>query len=511
LGPLLKYPALLTLTFAGLLIVINALFVLMEFAIVKVRASRVEVLARKGNPRALAVQDILARLDDYLSAIQFGITAISLALGWLGEPAIAELVKEALALLNLALTPHVLHVLSFGVALAVLSFVHIVFGELVPRSIGIQKAETFALLGARPLKVFVLAFRLPVALMSRTSVALLKVLGLHSAAHAESVVSEEEMRVLLGETQEHGALPLERMLLLENLFDIGQSKVAEAMVPRDKIVYLSLSKSDAENLEVIKSRRLSRYPLCETDLDTAVGFIHVKDLLLKMEDGKLPDLRRMRRDAAEVLESEPLDKLVKAFPDKGIHMALVRNGMGKIVGLITLEDIVEELIGEVHDEFDLPQAWSLMDVLVPQAAVIGTPGAGRREAVEEILTKLCAAEPKLKFAEVMSVVWERELKLSSALGRGVAAPHGRLQGIDRAYVGVARFPKPVPFPAPDSTPIRLVFLILTPASQPVAQLKVLGRIASLITNENIRRKLARAKTPEGLLETLKTADTLLAV
>lgn len=499
-----------TLAFAAFLILVNALFVLMEYSLVKVRASRIEVLARKGNPRALAVQEIQARFDDYLAAIQFGITLVALALGWLGEPATAAVIDDGLSRLNLSVPPHAIHVAAFAGGLALLGFAQGLFGELLPRAIGIQKAETFALLGARPLQLFALFFRLPVGFMSSCTTSILRLLSLKPAAQAEAVFSEEEMRVLLGETQERGSIPLERLLLLENLFDFGSAKVAEAMVPRDKVVYLSLGRPIEENLKLIKGRRLSRYPLCEEGLDSAIGLVHVKDLLLKADDGKLPDLKRARRDIAEVLETDPLEKLLKTFPDKGIHMALVRNGLGKIVGLVTLEDIVEELIGEVHDEFDLPQAWSLIDLLVPQAVAVGLPAAGRREAISEVVTRLCAAAPALKAADVMSVVWERELKFSSAVGRGVAVPHGRLPGLEKAMVGVGRFVKPVPFPAPDNAPVRLVFVILTPAAAPVAQLKVLGRIASLITNENLRRRLLRAKTAESLLEILKTADTLLA-
>jgi CBS domain containing-hemolysin-like protein/mannitol/fructose-specific phosphotransferase system IIA component (Ntr-type) len=499
-----------TFLLAALLIFINGLFVLMEYSLVKVRSSRIELLARKGNPRALAVQEIQGRFDDYLAALQFGITLVALALGWLGEPAVAEVIQNFFIQIGVPLPPHAMHLAAFAVALAALGFTQSLFGELLPRAVGIQKAETFALLGARPLQLFALSFRLPVRIMSSCSQGILKLLGLKPAAHSDQVVSEEEMRILIGETQERGTLPLERLLLLENLFDLGAAKVSEAMVPRDKVVYLSLSKPFAENLEIIRSKRFSRYLLCEQDLDTAVGFVHVKDLLLKAEDGKLPDLKRLRRDLTEVLESDPLEKLLKAFPDKGVHMALVRNGLGKIVGLVTLEDIIEELIGEVHDEFDLPQAWSLMDLLVPQAVAVGLPAQGRKEAIVEVLNRLCATDPQLKSADVLNVVWEREMKFSSAVGRGVAVPHGRLPGLEKPMVGVGRFVKPVPFPAPDNAPVRLVFLILTPASAPVVQLKVLGRIASLITNENLRRKILRAKTSESLLEILRTADTLLA-
>jgi CBS domain containing-hemolysin-like protein/mannitol/fructose-specific phosphotransferase system IIA component (Ntr-type) len=492
----------------GLLIFVNSLFVLIEYALVKVRASRVEILARRGNRQALLVQEMQTHLDDYLAAIQVGLTMIALALGWLGEPALAKAFEGALSRLGLELPHGALHGISFTCALILLAWAQGVFGELLPRSVGIQKAETVALWGAAPLRLFALIFRWPVAFWSFCSLSIIKLMGLKPAAHAESVVSEEEMRILLGETQEKGTLPLERLLLLENLFDFGAAKVSEAMVPRDKIKFLSLKKSWEENFELIKAKRMSRYPLCEDDLDSVIGFVHVKDLLLRTEGG-VPDLKRLRRDLVEVQEGEPLEKLLKQFPDKGTHMAIVRSGMGRIVGLLTLEDIIEELIGEVHDEFD-PQTWSLMDVVVNSAVAVQLQAADRETAIKQLLAKLVAAAPELKEAEVYAKVWEREGKFSSAVGRGVAVPHARLLDLARPLVALGRFAKPVPFAAPDNVPVRLVFLILTPAQSPVIQLKVLGRIASLVTNENLRKKLLRAKTGESMLEILRTADTMLA-
>lgn len=495
------------LAVCAILIALNGLFVLMEYALVKVRSSRLELLVRRGDPAALRVQEIHGRLDDYLAAIQLGMTVVALALGWLGEPTIAAWVSSRAAPLAARLGPRGLAALSFAAALILLSWIEGVFGELVPRAIGLQKAELVALWGARPLQAFALALRLPVSVMSWCSKSILRLLGLKPAAQVEATFSEEEMRVLIGETQEKGSLPLERLLLLENLFDLGSAKVAEAMTPREKAVFLSLKKPWEENLETIRSHRFSRYPLCEDGLDTAVGMVHVKDLVLK---GDGADLKHVRRELAEVSDTDALEKLIKYFPDKGIHMALARNALGRIVGLITMEDIVEELIGEVHDEFDLPQAWSLMDVVAPQAVAVGLQAADRADAIRQLLARLRQAAPELDEQECFRVVWDREQKFSSGVGRGVAVPHGRLLNLPRPWVAVGRFAKQAGFPSPDNIPVRLVFLILTPAATPVVQLKVLGRIAAIVTNENLRRRLLRAKTAEAMLEILRTADTLLA-
>lgn len=490
---------------------LNALFVLVEFALVRVRASRIEMLARRGNPRAVLVQEVLGRLDFYLAVLQMGITIVSLALGWIGEPALAQLVAGGFEILGVRASPEVLHGLSFALALALLSFAHIVFGELVPRSIGIQLAEFVSLWGALPLKMLALSLKLPVAFMSWVSVGILRLMGFKPAAESESVVSEEEMRILLSETQEQGSLPLERLLLLENLFDLGSTKVGDVMVPLDKAVCLSLGKSWAENMELARGRRFSRYPLCADGPESIVGFVHIKDLLLAAPSDGAADLKTLRRDLSEVLDTDPLEKHLKVFPDRGIHMALVRNAAGQAVGIVTLEDIVEEIIGEVHDEFDLPQAWSLSGIVVPGAVTVQMLASDRQTAIFQLLSRLKAAVPELDEAETFKAVWDRELKFSSAVGRGIAVPHARLPGLAKPLIALGRFAKPVPFPAPDNIPVRLVFLILTPAAVPILQLKILSRIASLATNDNLRRKLMRSKTAESLLTTLQTADTMMSV
>lgn len=500
----------LLLFVSAFLICLNGLFVLIEFAIVRVRPTRIEMLARHGGRRALLAQEVLAHLDVYLAACQLGITMCSLALGWIGEPALASLLTGGFGYLPFAVSPKVVHVVSFGAALALLSLAHIVLGEVVPRSIGIQLAEPVALWGAYPLKVFHMVARVPITFMSRLSLAIVKAAGFRAAAESESVVTEEEMRILLGETQEKGTLPFERLMLLENLFDFGSTKAAEVMVPLEKAAVLSLAKPWEENLAVVRAKRHSRYLLCQEGVETVLGMVHVKDFVLRGDPDKPPELKALRRDLAEIKDSDPIERLLKVFPDKGIHMALVRDASGKAVGLLTLEDIIEELVGEVHDEHDLPQAWSLVDLVVPSAVAIQMAAPDRQSAIQQLLDKLRAACPEVDAKETFRLIWDRETKFSSGVGRGIAVPHARLATLAKPVIALGRFAKPVLFPSPDSVPVRLVFLILTPASSPILQLKILQRIAALVTNENLRRKVLRAKNPEALLEILRTADTMLA-
>ncbi len=490
---------------------LNVLFVLMEYALVRTRPARIELLARRGDYRALRVQEILSRLDTYLAAIQVGITLVALALGAFAEPPISRLLQAWTEGVLGDLPDVWLGGISLAVALGLLAYLQIVLGELVPRSVAIQKAEAIALWGSLPLQAWTLFCRFPVQLMASSSSAVLRLFRIRPASELEAAASEDEIRILLSESQEKGVLPFERLILHENIFDLSKATARHAMTPRDKVASLSLAKSWAENLETIKARRFSRYPLCrELDLQSVIGMIHVKDLILRGGDGA-PDLEKIRREAVFIPEMETAERMLKSFPDKGIHFALVKDAQGAVIGALTLEDLFEEIVGEVQDEFDLPQARSLAEVVVPAAVTLGLEAAGAEEAIHLLVERLCAVEPSIPREEALRAAIDRERVLSSSVGRGLAVPHARLPELTRAFVAIGRFVKPVPFASPrDAAPIRLVLLVLTPAAAPVVQLRILARIAALASNESIRRRMLRARTPESLLEVVRTADTLLA-
>ncbi|MBI4248812.1 MAG: DUF21 domain-containing protein [Elusimicrobia bacterium] len=493
-----------------ILIGLNILFVLMEYALVRTRPARIEILARKGDARALRVQEMLSHIDRYLAAIQVGITLVALALGAFAEPPITEILQGWTERTLGDLPDFPLRVVSLAVGLGLLAYLQIVLGELLPRTIAIHKAESLALWGSFPLKIWALLCRAPVAVMATSSASLVRLLGLKPASEAEAAASEDEIRILLSESQEKGVLPFERLILHENLFDLSAAKARDAMTARDKIAFLSVAKPWPENLETIRTRRFSRYPLCREDLGSVIGLVHVKDIVLQA-GGSTPDIERIRRDIASVPETETVERMLKTFPDKGIHMALVKEEKRGVSGLVTLEDLFEEIVGEVQDEFDLPQAWSLADVVIPSAVAVQLEAKGADEAIRVLTGRLCAAEPSIQKDAALRAVLDRERLFSSGVGRGVAVPHARLADSKRAFVAFGRFAKPVPFAAaPDAVPIRLVFLVLTPAGSPVAQIRILARIAALASNETIRRRMLHAKSAEALLELLRTADTLLA-
>jgi CBS domain containing-hemolysin-like protein/mannitol/fructose-specific phosphotransferase system IIA component (Ntr-type) len=497
------------LLLTALLIAANAVFVLMEFALMRVRPARVELLARRGSLRAAAVQDVLARLDEYIAAMQVCLASIALALGAVAEPDLMMVVRAGLTRWVGALPPASIRAVSFAAAVAALAIIQLLFAEMTPRAVAAHYAEPLALLGARPLKVLAWFLRVPIRLTTAASRGLLRLFGLKPPSEADQTVGVDEMRVLLNEAQEKGRLPLERLLLLENLFDFGAAKASEAMRPRDSVAFLSLAKPWSENLALIRDKRFTRYPLCELGLDTVIGYVHLKDLILN-DVGPEPDLRKLRRDLFETTEIEPLERLVKTMPDKGAHLALVRDAAGVVAGVLTLEDVFEEIVGEIKDEFSRPRDWA-DGLLFARAAVDANLPPGEREvAIARLVERLKLVRPELDAKTAYAAVWDREMKFASAVGRGVLVPHARLPGLLEPMIAVGRYAKPSAVPTPDGVPIRLVFLILTPAETPVVQLKILQRIASLVTNETLRRRLWRVRTDESLLELLRTADTLLA-
>jgi CBS domain containing-hemolysin-like protein len=341
----------LYLVLAVFLVFLNAFFVMAEFAIVKVRATRIQERLREGVRGAAATEDVLRNLDAYLSATQLGITLASLGLGWIGEPAFANLITPPLSAVHIW-SPAVIHSIALTLAFALITFLHIVLGELAPKSLAIQRPEQVALIVATPLRIFHRLFYPALWLLNASSNAFLRLLGIAPAAESELVHSEEELRLLLAESHRTGTLSASKRKILENVFDYTRRSAKHIMVPRAEIVYLTLLKPLAENLEIIRHSQHTRYPLCESDIDHVIGMIHSKDLFLAEGIRASPDLLNIKREILFVPETRPLDLLQRDFQQRRLHMAIVVDEYGGTSGLVTLEDILEEIVGEIQDEFD---------------------------------------------------------------------------------------------------------------------------------------------------------------
>ena len=334
------------------LVVVNAFFVAAEFAMVRVQATRVEALAAEGHWQARLAATLHRRLDVFLSATQLGITLTSLGLGWIGEPAFAHLLAPVFAALGIE-SARVIENTSIAVAFATITFLHIVVGELAPKSFAIRFTERVALLVAPPMRLFQILFAPALWLLHRASKATLSVLGVSAETSGDLAHSEDELRILLAESHRVGALSGAKRQLLENVIDYTERTARHVMVPRADIAYLSLARSLEENLAVVTQTAATRYPLASTDIDHVIGMVHVKDLFNRRDQLRSSeDLAALKREILFVPESRPLDALQRDFQQRRTHMAIVVDEYGGTSGLVTLEDVLEEIVGEIQDEFD---------------------------------------------------------------------------------------------------------------------------------------------------------------
>ena len=319
---------------------------------VRVRATRISARAEAGSWQARAALALHKRLDAFLSATQLGITLSSLALGWIGEPAFAHLLAPVFDAFGIE-SPTVIQNTSVAVAFAVITFLHIVLGELAPKSYAIRATERVALLVAVPMRVFQFTFWPALWLLDRASRATLRFLGVTAETSGELAHSEEELRILLAESHRVGVLSGAKRELLENVIDYTERTARHVMVPRADIAYLSLARPIEENLAVVTHSANTRFPLATTDIDHLIGMVHVKDLFNRRDQlTSSQDLAAVKREILFVPETRPLDALQRDFQQSRTHMAIVVDEYGGTSGLVTLEDVSEEIVGEIQDEFD---------------------------------------------------------------------------------------------------------------------------------------------------------------
>jgi CBS domain containing-hemolysin-like protein len=334
------------------LVLLNGFFVAAEFAIVKVRATQIEPLLKKGNSRARITQHVITHLDRYISATQLGITATSLGLGWVGEPFVAALLEPLFLMAGVTGTA-VVQTTSFAVAFGLITFLHIVLGELAPKSVAIQHARQTALIVAGPLQLFFLIFRPFIWLLNRSASIFLRAVGVEPLSEGNIAHSEEELRLLLGKGKIFSSTG--KSILL-NAMDLQNRTVREVMVPRTSVVFLSTEKSLEENVALALDNQFTRYPLCERDLDHVLGMIHLKDLFrLKGERGEGTRLLEIKREMLFLPETLPLERTLNMFLAKRVLMAIAVDEYGGTAGLVTLENVLEELVGDIRDEFDVEQ------------------------------------------------------------------------------------------------------------------------------------------------------------
>jgi CBS domain containing-hemolysin-like protein len=337
---------------ALLLVLVNGFFVVAEFALVKIRKTRLEELSQQGNYRAKLALKIVSSFETYLGATQLGITVASLALGWLGEPAIASLLEPLVFRFFLG-SVWLVHTLSITLGFIIITFLHIVIGELVPKSMAIQRSEKLALMVVWPLYIFHILGYPIIILFNRSARLILALLGINPATDAELAHSEEELRMIVNASHRGGVLNQMESELIDNVFDFADRMAREVMVPRQDMICLFTDDTFEENMRVVRETSHTRYPLCVEDKDHVIGMVHIRDLMeIHITGSAKNDLCSVMREILVVPEGMSVAKLMQVMRRKRTHLAVVADEYGGTAGLVALEDVLEEIVGDIQDEHD---------------------------------------------------------------------------------------------------------------------------------------------------------------
>lgn len=335
-----------------LLIFANAFFVAAEFAIVKVRSSQITPLAEKNNRSAKTVVKLLANLDAYLSASQVGITMTSLGLGWVGEPVTAKLLEPVFTFFGLT-NPQTIHTLSIIIGFIFLTFLHISLGEQAPKMLAIKSPKATSLVIAIPLNLFYVTFKPVVWLLNHAANFILRLIGIQQVSESERINSEEELRLLIAEGRKSGAIDQTEHQLIEKIFEFNDKQASEIMVPRNHMVAINIEDSREEIFQVVTEEGFSRIPVYKDTIDNIVGIIYSKDLISAAEHRELITLNDIIRPAYFVSSTKQIGNLLKDMQRNKVHIAIVVDEYGGVEGLVTIEDIIEEIVGEIQDEYDV--------------------------------------------------------------------------------------------------------------------------------------------------------------
>ncbi|MCX7887451.1 MAG: CNNM domain-containing protein [Verrucomicrobiae bacterium] len=492
------------LLLTALLLLVNAFFVLAEFAAVKMRPTRVEELASRGDRRAKVLQHIQQHIDEYLSVCQVGITLASIGLGFAGKPAFERLIATPLNWLGVA-SPAAVSAAAVTIAYLLVSFLHILLGELVPKSVAIRRPEASSLWIAMPLRIAHFVFFVPLWVLNASANLVLRLLRLATPLK-DPAHTENEIRIIMERSQSSGLISFRRLLLMENVFDMGALKVRDAMKGRDAVKTLRLEAPWSENLALIRDSKYSRFPLVTAGEELPLGIVHVKDILhLELNKQESPDLTKVMRPYLKVNEDMPLEGLLTELQRHRRRVGIVTNAKGQWVGFITLEDVVEEIIGSVEDEFEKEPPLFLADVMSKERIVFDVSGVDIYAAIRNLLARVTPAELPLPREKIERALIEREKEISTYLGHGVAVPHARFEGLDRPLLIFGRSTEGVPLGGSGER-VYLFFVLLTPLSAPQFQVRLLARICGLMQNEFVVEQLRKTRDARRLLELVRAAD-----
>ena len=341
------------LLLALFLVVLNGFFVASEFALVRIRSTAVDRLVEEGRPGSGALRTAVDNLDDYLATTQLGITIASLGLGWVGEPAVAALLEPVL---EPVLPAGTLHLVAFAIGFSIITFLHVVFGELAPKTIAIQRAERLSLLIAPPMRLFYYLFVPGIVVFNGTANAFTKLLGVEPASETEETLDEEELLLILSRSGRQGQIDRGEVEMIEQVFELDDMTARTVLVPQPDVVSVHPDTTLAELRDLVGEEGHTRYPVIDEE-DDIHGFVDVKDVLTAVdpeEDWESMTAADVVRDLTVVPETVAVDELLARFQEEQNQMAAVIDEWGAMEGIVTVEDLIEEVVGEIHDEFDSP-------------------------------------------------------------------------------------------------------------------------------------------------------------
>ena len=504
----IEFMEVLYLILAVLLVLLNGFFVLAEFAAVKMRPSRARELLNDGVRGAAAAKHVQDKLDEYLSVCQVGITFASIGLGFVAEPAVVRFVEPVLKWTNIfpeqtEVAILTTHGVAFVISYLLVSYAHILIGELVPKSMAIRRTDRSALLTAPLLSVFRTLFVVPLWVLNGSANFTLRLMGLGSSKHADSH-SEDELRILLNQSQSTGLMTFRRLLFLENVFDLGELLVRDAMRPKSQVRCMHAADTLDVNLQVARRFRFSRYPLIEQEGTLPVGIVHLKDLLLSTDPQR--SLKSMLRPVIVVHETVLLEAVLVEMQKRRIHAALVKDSKGAWSGFLTLEDVIEEIVGTIRDEFEDEEPIHLSDAIQEDRVHLSIEADGTIEAVRKALLAMKPDSLPIPRDEVVRAIEERERLIETYLGRHLGMPHARLVGLQKAIVLVIRSLHGIPYRGTTER-AHLLFVLLTPAGQPRVHQRLQAVIATLLDeSEFIPERLRTAATPAEVIDILRTGE-----
>lgn len=339
------------LFFLFFFVFLNAFFVAAEFAIVKVRKTQLELLSAN-NKKARTSLKLVNHLDEYLSATQLGITVASLGLGWIGKPVTTRILEPVYAMLEIT-NPQTMDSISIVVGFVLITFLHIVIGELGPKSLAIRHPRATTLFVAIPLNLFYIILKPAIVFLNGTANLILRMFGIKPISESERSHSEEELRLLITEGQKTGAIDSTEHQLIERIFEFNDKTANDIMVPRNDMTAVEVDDSKETIIQVVLEQGFSRIPVYKDDIDNIVGIIYSKDLLTASEHKEMITIMDILRPAHFIPETKHIGEILKDFQKKRIHLAIVVNEHGGVEGLVTLEDIIEEIVGEIEDEYDI--------------------------------------------------------------------------------------------------------------------------------------------------------------